>query len=130
MPKVIIGVADHFDACHHLPTYEGKCKQVHGHTWHVVVEAEAEVDPTTGMSLDLTILKKTLHEALDVYDHQDLNKFFPNPTCESLAITLCHFMHQRNLPVVNVMVQEGEGGYAIYTLPPIEQVGEQEKEER
>ena len=80
-----------FDAAHHLPTYVGLCRNVHGHTYTVEVGVLVNIDPVTGMGIDFRELSKVLeHEILGKFDHSDLNRFFENPTAE----VLCSHFHK------------------------------------
>lgn len=54
-----------FDCAHMLSDYEGKCANLHGHTYHGTVTIEGDVDPKTGMLLDYNDIKMTV----DVFDH-------------------------------------------------------------
>ena len=54
-----------FDCAHMLSNYEGKCANLHGHTYHGTVTLEGDVDPDTGMLLDYNDIKK----AVDLFDH-------------------------------------------------------------
>lgn len=54
-----------FDCAHMLSNYEGKCANLHGHTYHGTVTIEGDVDPETGMLLDYNIIKL----AVDKFDH-------------------------------------------------------------
>ena len=76
-----------FDAAHHLPNYNGKCKQLHGHTYHLEVIVEGTVNPDTGMIVDFSLLKHiVISKALDYLDHKLLNDVIPNPTAENTAV--------------------------------------------
>jgi 6-pyruvoyltetrahydropterin/6-carboxytetrahydropterin synthase len=74
----------------------GKCNNPHGHGHNYTVEVtvEGEVDPATGMVMDLKELKKILEkEVLDLMDHRFLNKEVPPfetkiPTTENIAIEI------------------------------------------
>jgi 6-pyruvoyltetrahydropterin/6-carboxytetrahydropterin synthase len=74
----------------------GKCNNPHGHGHNYTLEVTVagEVDPTTGMVLDLKDLKKILEqEVLQVMDHRFLNKEVPAfataiPTTENIAIEI------------------------------------------
>lgn len=54
-----------FDCAHMLSNYEGKCANLHGHTYHGTVTLEGDIDPETGMLLDYNTIK----EAVDEFDH-------------------------------------------------------------
>jgi 6-pyruvoyltetrahydropterin/6-carboxytetrahydropterin synthase len=74
----------------------GKCNNPHGHGHNYTLEVTVagEVDPATGMVLDLKDLKKILErEVLQVMDHRFLNKEVPAfataiPTTENIAIEI------------------------------------------
>ena len=74
----------------------GKCASPHGHGHNYTVEVtvSGEVDPATGMVMDLKELKKILEkEVLDLMDHRFLNKEVPPfsttiPTTENIAIEI------------------------------------------
>jgi 6-pyruvoyltetrahydropterin/6-carboxytetrahydropterin synthase len=68
-----------FEAAHHLPITNGKCKNVHGHNYKVKVYIEAETPhqygPDTGMIFDFHVLDKIAKNAfLKIYDHKNLNE--------------------------------------------------------
>ncbi len=56
-----------FDAAHFLTNYKGKCKNIHGHRWRVVLEIKGEAE--NGMVVDFNTIKKDLKELCDYFDH-------------------------------------------------------------
>lgn len=54
-----------FDCAHMLSNYEGKCANLHGHTYHGTVTLEGDINPETGMLLDYNTIK----DVVDVFDH-------------------------------------------------------------
>ncbi|OUQ55940.1 6-carboxytetrahydropterin synthase QueD [Tyzzerella sp. An114] len=62
-----------FDAAHFLKDYNGKCSNIHGHRWRVVVCISAEKlsteQQTKGMIIDFSDLKKALKNICDYFDH-------------------------------------------------------------
>ena len=56
-----------FDAAHFLTNYNGKCKNIHGHRWRVVLEIKGEAK--NGMVVDFNTIKKDLKELCDYFDH-------------------------------------------------------------
>lgn len=85
-----------FEAAHFLPRYEGKCKHMHGHRWVVEVKLEGQIDPSSGMVLDFSLLKKDMTaEFLELYDHKVLNDFFENPTAENIASRIFNRLRAR-----------------------------------
>ena len=63
----ILSCESSFDAAHFLTNYDGKCKNIHGHRWRVVLEIEGEA--SNGMVVDFNIIKKNLKELCDYFDH-------------------------------------------------------------
>ncbi len=72
-----IRITKHFDfeAAHALPGYDGKCKNIHGHSYQLFVTVigtpiNDKTNPKNGMVLDFGDLKKIINqEIVDVYDH-------------------------------------------------------------
>lgn len=62
-----------FDSAHFLSGYEGKCANIHGHRWRVVVEICGEtLEPEgqqRGMLVDFGNLKKDVKKMADEMDH-------------------------------------------------------------
>ena len=85
----ILQAETHFDSAHHLVGYQGKCSNLHGHRWRVVVRVEAEKVNEIGIAIDFKDLKLCLKEAGDLFDHQNINEIPPfdkiNPTAENLS---------------------------------------------
>jgi len=75
-----------FEAGHHLPNHNGKCRSPHGHSYKLEVIVSGEVDEETGMIMDFSELKEIVNEhIIDVLDHIDLNLIFTNPTAEVMG---------------------------------------------
>ena len=62
-----------FDSAHFLAGYDGKCHNIHGHRWKVVVTICAEAlegqGQTRGMLVDFSTLKDSLREEAGSLDH-------------------------------------------------------------
>ena len=62
-----------FDSAHFLADYYGKCENLHGHRWRVVVELAQEELQTEGtmrdMVLDFGVFKKAVRELAATLDH-------------------------------------------------------------
>ena len=54
-----------FDSAHFLKNYDGKCANLHGHRWRVLVEVKAEKLGDDSMVIDFTDLKRDLKEIAD-----------------------------------------------------------------
>ncbi|MFD2873749.1 6-carboxytetrahydropterin synthase QueD [Mucilaginibacter ximonensis] len=79
-----------FDAAHYLPNVaEGhKCRQMHGHTYHLTVYLEGQIQPHEGWVLDFTNVKDAVKPLVEQLDHALLNNIegLENPTAELLAV--------------------------------------------
>ena len=62
-----------FDSAHFLTDYYGKCENLHGHRWRIVVELEQEDLQAEGtmkdMVLDFGVFKKAVRDFADSLDH-------------------------------------------------------------
>lgn len=62
-----------FDSAHFLADYKGKCSNIHGHRWQVVIEVKSKTLQTNqqlnGMLVDFAQLKKDIKEEVDSLDH-------------------------------------------------------------
>ena len=76
-----------FESSHVLPRHPGKCRNLHGHSYELVVQVDRPVDATSGFGIDFSELKQTVrHEIVDELDHKHLNDVLENPTAELLAV--------------------------------------------
>jgi 6-pyruvoyltetrahydropterin/6-carboxytetrahydropterin synthase len=67
-----VGVSGHFDAAHRLMKHGGKCSNLHGHRYVVEVFLFADINSSTGMAIDFSVLKKCLKEVTDFFDHKTI----------------------------------------------------------
>lgn len=111
---MIVGKEFKFESSHFLPFHK-KCGSMHGHTYKVRVEVEGPVIEPDGMVLDLNDLSKKVEEVIENFDHDCLNNFFITPTCECVAEYLFLTLkgYWKGIKLHSILVQEGEGGYAI-----------------
>ncbi len=62
-----------FDSAHFLSGYQGKCSNIHGHRWRVIVLLETEQlceeGKNRGMLEDFSVLKERFRELFEAYDH-------------------------------------------------------------
>ena len=62
-----------FDSAHFLAGYDGKCGNLHGHRWRVLLTVQSETlredQQQKGMCVDFAELKKDLRTELDALDH-------------------------------------------------------------
>lgn len=111
---MLLKVKRKFSAAHNLPSYEGDCKNLHGHTWVVEFLIEGDVKPS-GMVEDFKILKTLIDGALP--DHKYLNDIVANPTAENLVAYIFtkvkKLLEDRGLTLKQVELWENENASAI-----------------
>lgn len=76
-----------FDSAHNLVNYNGKCENLHGHTYKLEVTVEGKPD-NDGIVIDFIKLKKIVDESIiEKLDHKYLNECFKfNTTCENMVV--------------------------------------------
>lgn len=86
--RVLVSKEFTFDAAHHLHCYEGKCKNLHGHTYKVVFGISG-IPGETGLTVDFGDVKEIWKNQIEGYlDHQYLNETLPpmNTTAENMVV--------------------------------------------
>ncbi|MGF6950461.1 6-pyruvoyltetrahydropterin/6-carboxytetrahydropterin synthase [Neobacillus sp. B4I6] len=86
--RVLVSKEFTFDASHHLHCYEGKCKNLHGHTYRVIFGLSGFVDER-GLMIDFGDIKDIWKNEIEIYlDHQYLNETLPsmNTTAENMVV--------------------------------------------
>ena len=73
-----IRIEESFDSAHFLAGYDGKCSNLHGHRWRIVMEAKLR-----GMVTDFGDIRRDLKELADFYDHALI---YESGTLKSLTI--------------------------------------------
>ena len=78
-----------FDSAHFLSKVPDthKCRQIHGHTYRLVIFIEGEIDAEIGWVMDFAEIKAIMNPLIDLVDHKLLNDIpgLENPTCELFA---------------------------------------------
>ncbi len=113
MMKIAVYRRAHFNAAHrlHNPHWSeeknrdvfGLCNSpnYHGHNYELEVRVAGEVDPETGMLIDLKKLKDLIYEHVEKrFDHKNLNLDVPefcnlNPTAENICYTIWNILRQQ-----------------------------------
>lgn len=109
-----ITVEKHFDVAHYLRGYQGKCENMHGHRYRVVVKIRAEELNDIGLAYDFTDIKKHLKDIIGRFDHTCLNDIEPfvsiNPSAENIARTIYEELAEKlkNEPVTLTSVDAWE----------------------
>lgn len=110
--EAFLSISTHFSAAHQLAHPDlndeenskiyGKCARPngHGHNYHLEVTVKGELDPRTGMIVDLGALHKVVEDyVVEPFDHTFLNKdilYFAGviPTAENISIHIGHLLQQ------------------------------------
>ncbi len=113
-----VSIREHFDAAHYLRGYRGKCENLHGHRYQVVVTISVPELDQIGLAYDFVILKKHLRETLERFDHVCLNDVPPfdriNPSSENIARMIYEELHNRELPLSCIQVYESPDTWVTY----------------
>jgi len=142
MTKIRITKQFSFETGHALYGYDGKCKNVHGHSYKLFVTVigspiEDQNNVKYGMVIDFTDLKKiVMEEVVDVFDHATVfNKNTPHielakelkdrghhvilvdyqPTSEKMVIDFKQKIKSRlpeNIELFSLRLQETDSSYA------------------
>jgi 6-pyruvoyltetrahydropterin/6-carboxytetrahydropterin synthase len=87
-----------FDAAHVLTNHTGQCKNLHGHTYRIVVEVAEGVDDHD-MVIDFKDLKQVVRDViLDRFDHAFVFNEASSSECEIAAVIAKHGMKSVGLP--------------------------------
>lgn len=109
-----------FAAAHRLPDHEGKCRNLHGHTYTLEVSVSGVPEPegpSAGMVMDFADLRaRVARIAVEPLDHTLLNEVVDFvPTVEAIAGWVFAKLAAASLPVVRVRLYEGPNSYAEVT---------------
>jgi 6-pyruvoyltetrahydropterin/6-carboxytetrahydropterin synthase len=85
----VLTIEDYFSSAHQLRGYKGKCENIHGHNWRVILNVRGEVLNDIGLLIDFNDLKDILKKITGYLDHKNLNEIEPfttiNPSSENIA---------------------------------------------
>lgn len=107
-----------FDSAHFLPNVpEGhKCKEIHGHTYRLVVYMEGDLVEHLEWVMDFAELKKAIEPVIKAIDHKLMNNIhgLENPTCEMIAIWLWNQIKPKVPALIKIELHETPTSGAIY----------------
>lgn len=83
----------HWEMGHRLPFHEGGCRNVHGHSYHMVVTVEGRLDEN-GMVVDYFDIKAVIEPVVEMIDHAFL--------CDESDETMLSFLVQHDMKHVTV----------------------------
>lgn len=102
-----------FAASHFLTKYHGKCENLHGHNYQLVVTIEGEVQED-GMVIDFKIIKdKVKEKVIDKLDHTHLNDLLDNPSAELISVWIWEQLKD-DLPLKRITLNETDQYQCVY----------------
>lgn len=133
--RVTVSRKAHFNAAHRLyvkswdekknESVFGKCSNeyYHGHNYELIVNVTGNVDPVTGMVMDLKDLKDLIKaEVEDAFDHKNLNIQVPEfedliPSAENIAIVIYNklFPHLDKEKTLEIILYETPRNFVKYS---------------
>ncbi len=98
----------YFDAAHRLQREietEGSLR-IHGHTYHAQVTVQGSPNPSTGMVIDLALIRREVDKVRSQLDHHFLDEVqgLGIPTLENLCAFIARAMRQQGLAPSRVSV--------------------------
>jgi len=89
-----IGTEFTFDAAHSITGHEGKCKNIHGHSYFCQIQILGEthqIDETTGILFDFHNIDKIK----ELLCHKNLNDVIEgSPSAENIALYIYNKLHE------------------------------------
>ena len=102
---MILGAEFLFDAAHKIENHKGKCRNLHGHTYKLVVSIDGQVGDD-GMVMDFTDVKSIVKEkVISILDHSYLNDIIPCSTAENLAVFIWKKL-ENEIPLYEIKLWE------------------------
>ncbi len=121
--KISIFRKAHFNAAHRLYVRDwsdeknrkvfGVCSNpnYHGHNYEIIVKLTGEVDPVTGMLINLKELKELIKTHIeDRFDHKNLNLDLPEfktkvPTAENICFVIYQILRAQIAPKYQLQIR-------------------------
>ena len=104
-----------FEAAHQLPWHEGKCRNLHGHSYRLEVTVEGPIGDH-GIVVDFADIKRVVErDVIDAYDHRYLNDLLDNPTAELLAAEIWKTVEAADLAVSRIRLWETADSFVEVT---------------
>ena len=104
-----------FEAAHRLPNHPGKCRELHGHSYVLVVAVDRAVDPDSGMAIDFGDLKAIVkREVVSRLDHRYVNDLMDNPTAEVMAVWIWQRLAGHLEGLAEIELHETENCSVVY----------------
>jgi 6-pyruvoyltetrahydropterin/6-carboxytetrahydropterin synthase len=111
----------HFDAAHYLRNYGGRCENLHGHRWQIVVCLDVADLNETELAFDFTELKRVVDGILAGFDHVCLNDTPPFDVLNATSENIARVIYERvaaalpQVRVSKVTAYESPDAWVTYT---------------
>lgn len=110
-----------FDSAHFLQGYEGKCHNLHGHRWRVVVEisgtALEAAGQARGMLVDFGDLKRDVRALCDALDH---SLIYESGSLKSATVTA---LRSENFRLIEVPFRPTAEEFSRYFFEQLQEKG-------
>ena len=104
-----------FEAAHQLPWHEGKCRNLHGHSYRLEVTVDGPIGEQ-GIVVDFADIKRVVErDVVDRYDHRYLNDLLDNPTAELIAAEIWKTVEAADLAVSRIRLWETPDSFVEVT---------------
>jgi len=143
--EAYLTISTHFSAAHRLTRPDlsdaenwqiyGKCARPngHGHNYHLEVTVQGQINPRTGMIVDLAACQKVIDDCVvEPFDHTFLNKDVPYfadvvPTAENIAVYIRQLLQQ---PISGLgaklyrvkLIESPNNSCEVYCADPIDRI--------
>jgi 6-pyruvoyltetrahydropterin/6-carboxytetrahydropterin synthase len=129
--RVLVSKEFTFDSAHHLHCYEGKCQNLHGHTYRLQVIMSGKTDER-GLTIDFSDISRiTKQQVIAKLDHQYLNEVLPlmNTTAENMVVWIYEQIEAQlkkeglypAIALEEIRLWETPTSYAAVTRPMMEE---------
>ncbi len=99
-----------FEAAHKLTNHDGKCRNLHGHSYLLEITVTGPIiktGPKEGMIMDFSDLSSIVEkEIINQWDHEYLNDLVPFATTAENLATECYKRLETSLPLEKVKLWE------------------------
>lgn len=107
------------ESAHRLPNLpaDHKCSRLHGHSFHIRICVEGDINPETGWVIDFADIKAAYLPIFEQLDHRYLNDIegLENPTSENLAKWIWDHLKPNLALLSKVIVKETCTSGCVYT---------------
>ena len=106
-----------FEAAHMLPDHSGKCSNLHGHSYKLLVSVRGPINEKpeqsdSGMVMDFGVISDCVNKLIDSeLDHKFLNNLLLTPTAELIAKMIFEELHASIPNITSVSLYETEDSW-------------------